>query len=169
LGPGVLDARVVTHTVTQITVRIVYPTNFLASLGKLPISWKAIESTNYQAYIANLRSIECPEETIRDIVVTDVAKLYAKRRAAIRAQGQPYKFWLTGDAWENGPARDPAIRKQLQDLEREQRDLIRQLLGVNLQAELAKYWNADDEQERMYGFPPRKSASELWRCNLNTT
>src|SRR5436190_4011247 len=104
-----VDTRVVTNTVTQIAVRKVSPTNFLASLGKLPISWRAIESTNYQTYIANLRSIECPEETIRDIVVTDVAKLYAKRRAAIRAQGQPYKFWLTGDAWENGPARDPAI------------------------------------------------------------
>ena len=71
LGPGALDARVVTNTVTQIAVRKVYPTNFLASLGKLPISWKAIESTNYQAYIANLRSIGCPEETIADLVIRD--------------------------------------------------------------------------------------------------
>src|SRR5947208_15217937 len=109
LTPYASKSMVVTNTVTQIAVRKVYPTNFRASLGKLPINWRAIESTNYQAYIANLRAIDCPEETIRDIVVTDVAKLFAKRRAAIRAQGQPYKFWLTGDAWENGPARDPAI------------------------------------------------------------
>ncbi len=147
-----LNARVITNMVTQIAVRKVYPTNFLASLGKLPVSWNAIESTNYQTYIANLRAIDCPSETIRDIIITDVAKLYAKRRAAIRAQGQPYRFWQTGDAWENGPARDPVIRKQLQDLESEQRELVKALLGVDLQAELAKYWNADDEQERMYGF-----------------
>src|SRR6266436_950201 len=145
-------ARVITNTVTQVSVRKVYPTNFLSSLGKLPVSWDAIESTNYHTYIANLRAINCPAETIRDIILTDVAKLYSKRRAAIQAQGQPYKFWQTGDGWENRTANNPAIRKQLQDLETEERALIKDLLGVNLEAELAKYWNADDEQERMYGF-----------------
>src|SRR5437773_5090409 len=145
-------ARVVTNTVTQIAVRKVYPTNFLASLGKLPISWNAIESTNYHIYVANLRAIDCPEETVRDIILTDVAKLYAKRRTAIRAQGQPYRFWQTGESWENGSSTNPAIRRQLQQLEKEQRDLIRDLLGVDLQTELSKYWNADDDQERMYGF-----------------
>src|SRR5436309_15212503 len=147
-----IRARVLTNTVTQIAVRKVYPTNFLASLGKLPISWAAIESTNYQDYIRNLHAIDCPEETIRDIILTDVAKLYAKRRAAIRAQGQPYRFWQTGEAWENNATTNPATRRQLQELENEQRELIKQLLGVDLQTELAKYWNADDDQERMYGF-----------------
>src|ERR1043165_5441350 len=68
-----IGSRVVTNTVTQIAVRKVYPTNFLASLGKLPISWNAIESTNYRTYIANLRAIDCPPEAIRDITLTDVA------------------------------------------------------------------------------------------------
>src|SRR5258707_54955 len=146
------NSRVITNTVTQIAVRKVYPTNFLASLGKVPLSWNAIESTNYQSYIVNLRSINCPEETIRDIILADIAKLYARRRAAIRARGQPYRFWQTGDAWENGLAKDPIIQKELQDLEREQRDLVRALLGVDLQTELARYWNAEDDQERTYGF-----------------
>src|SRR6266478_5347629 len=141
LDSNIVPSRMVTNTVTQIAVRKVYPTNFLASLGKLPISWNAIESTNYHTYIANLRAIDCPAETIRDIIVTDVAKLYSKRRAAIRAQGQPYKFWLTGDAWENNAATTPAMRKQLQDIENEERALIKELLGVDLQTELAKYWN----------------------------
>jgi len=147
-----LPTRVVTNTVTQVSVRKVYPTNFLASLGKLPVSWDAIESTNYHTYIANLRAINCPMETIRDIILTDVAKLYSKRRAAIQAQGQPFKFWETGDAWENRGANNPAVRKQLQDLEAEEQALIKDLLGVDLHSELAKYWNADDEQERIYGF-----------------
>ena len=160
--PGQPDlTRLVTNTVTQIAVRKVYPTNFLATLGKLNLNWNAIESTNYHAYIANLRSISCPEETIRDIIVTDVAKLFAKRRAAIRAQAQPYRFWQTGEAWENGPAKDPVLRKQLQELEREQRDLVMELLGVDLQTELAKYWNADDEQERMYGFLPQDKRQKV--------
>jgi hypothetical protein len=35
--------------------------------------WTQIESTNYSEYIANLRSIGCPERTVRDIVTADVA------------------------------------------------------------------------------------------------
>src|SRR5436309_12185016 len=83
-------ARVITNTVTQIAVRKVYPTNFLATFNKLPLTWNSLESTNYRAYISNLRAIDCPPETIRDIIITDIAKLYARRRAAIRAQAQPY-------------------------------------------------------------------------------
>lgn len=37
------------------------------------LNWRQIESTNYSEYIANLRSIGCPEPTIRDIVAADVA------------------------------------------------------------------------------------------------
>ena len=111
------DGKVLTNTVTQIAVRKVYPTNFLAALGKLPLSWNAIESTNYRVYIANLRAIDCPTETIRDIILTDVAKLYARRRTALRAQAQPYQFWkANGEGWENGGT-SPELRKQLQDLE----------------------------------------------------
>src|SRR5258707_8661193 len=113
-------ARVITNTVTQIAVRKVYPTNFLAGLGKIALTWNSIESTNYRAYISNLRAIDCPIETIRDIIITDVAKLYARRRAAIRAQAQPYKYWQTGDAWQSETATTPEIRKQLEDLEKEE-------------------------------------------------
>jgi hypothetical protein len=42
--------------------------------------WSQLESTNYRTYMANLRAIGCPEQTIRDIVVADVHTLYAMRR-----------------------------------------------------------------------------------------
>src|SRR5438128_12417542 len=41
--------------------------------------WRMVESEDYKKYIANLRSIGCPEETIRDIIVADVAKLFDSR------------------------------------------------------------------------------------------
>lgn len=34
--------------------------------------WSQVESTNYFAYIANLRTIGCPEQTIRDIISADL-------------------------------------------------------------------------------------------------
>ena len=42
--------------------------------------WSQLESTNYRTYMANLRAIGCPEQTIRDIVTADVHALYAMRR-----------------------------------------------------------------------------------------
>src|SRR5438552_3974170 len=43
-------------------------------------NWAQVESTDFKNYIANLRAIHCPEETIRDIIVAEVEKLYAARR-----------------------------------------------------------------------------------------
>src|SRR5712671_1846172 len=44
-------------------------------------SWQEVESPDYPTYVANLRDIGCPEQTIRDIIIADVNSLYAKRRA----------------------------------------------------------------------------------------
>ena len=53
------------RTVTQIV------TNTLSQ----KFDWNAVESDDYKKYIANLRAIGCPEETIRDIITADVNKL----------------------------------------------------------------------------------------------
>src|SRR5262249_55086014 len=44
-------------------------------------TWQEVESPDYPTYIANLRDIGCPEQTIRDIIIADVNALYARRRA----------------------------------------------------------------------------------------
>lgn len=55
--------------------RIVVVTNSVASTFR----WDQLESTNYWTYMANLRNIGCPEDTIRDIVRADVHTLYQRR------------------------------------------------------------------------------------------
>jgi RNA polymerase sigma factor (sigma-70 family) len=40
------------------------------------LDWRQVESPDYRTYIKNLRSIGCPERTIRDIVVADVNALF---------------------------------------------------------------------------------------------
>jgi hypothetical protein len=45
-----------------------------------PFRWSQLESTDYRNYIANLRSIGCPEQTIRDIITADVDSVFARRR-----------------------------------------------------------------------------------------
>src|SRR6266850_5923357 len=45
--------------------------------------WRQLETEDYRAYIARLRAIGCPEQTIRDIVIADLDKLMAPRVEAI--------------------------------------------------------------------------------------
>jgi len=44
----------------------------------LPI-WGAVESHEYERYVANLRAVGCPEKTVRDIVVAELNELCEKR------------------------------------------------------------------------------------------
>jgi hypothetical protein len=39
-----------------------------------------VEASDYPTYIANLRAIRCPEQTVRDIIKADVAALFAQKR-----------------------------------------------------------------------------------------
>lgn len=53
--------------------------------GLTPFRWSQLESTDYRQYIANLRGIGCPEQTIRDIVTADVASLYERKRNELKS------------------------------------------------------------------------------------
>jgi len=87
-------------------------------------SWSELESANYGQYIANLRSINCPEQTIRDIIVADVNQLFAKRRST-EALPSTRQWWQS----ETDPALLIQARRQLQLLEKERRAMLTELLG----------------------------------------
>ena len=148
----------VTNSITQITVRKINATNqLLAALAARATSWMALESTNYLAYIQNLRDFGCPEETVRDIIITDIAKLYGRRKAALRWQAQADKYWLPSELAET-----PQFRRQLREIEQEQRDLVRSLLGVDLKRELARYTGDEAYQQAKIAFlPPEKLSAVL--------
>src|SRR5260370_13548163 len=63
-------------------------------------SWQQLESPDYPTYIAHLREIGCPEQTIRDIIIADVNQLYAKKRLVELAAADPQ--WWRSDAHEIG-------------------------------------------------------------------
>lgn len=57
--------------------------------------WSALESTNWDELITNLRAVECPERTIRDILLADAESRYAN---AETASLERLPFWLAGRA-----------------------------------------------------------------------
>lgn len=148
-----LRTKYVTNTVTQIAVRKINATNSLFSaLAGRPLSWQALESTNYFAYIQNLRAFGCPEETVKDIILTDIARLYAKRRGEIRSRAPALNFWQTGDPNATPAGRE--INGLLRQLDQERDDLVRELLDVNFRAEMARYWDEDSGEPQDLTFLP---------------
>lgn len=107
-----------------------------------PLDWRSIESPDYPTYIANLREIGCPEETIRDIILADVNKLYAARRRALSSPQLDWKFWLHPDEVPENDASAKAeqvFQEQRDALELERKRLIHTLLGESsIQAEFAE-------------------------------
>lgn len=148
--PEIIDrTNFVANTVTQITVKKFNATNLLSALANRTLNWNAIESTNYYFYMLNLRSIGCPEETIRDIIIADVAKLYARKRDEILSVAPLPEYWRTVGAGED--LRDPATREALRALEKEKRQLVKDLLGVSYEGEMAKFDAAHEPLARLHG------------------
>ncbi|MEI7729070.1 MAG: hypothetical protein WCO56_05845 [Verrucomicrobiota bacterium] len=94
------------------------------SLNVQLLSWKQIEADDYVQYIANLRSIGCPEETIRDIIIADVDHVYARKRAqlALLRQDQWWQSSLDTKAEER-------MNQQFEALHQEKSALLAKLLG----------------------------------------
>jgi hypothetical protein len=89
--------------------------------------WGKVESPDYRKYIANLRAIGCPEETIRDIIIADVNKLFSTRLAELIGSGSR-NFWETAALCAKVKQRDEQIAR---DLEREKRELLHTLIGLD--------------------------------------
>ena len=84
-----------------------------------PFRWSQIESGDYRTYIANLRGIGCPEQTIRDLVKADVDSLYASRR-------QPLEEKLA----TSGVAGRTTIQRELQELGNQEASAVTALLAA---------------------------------------
>lgn len=93
------------------------------------VDWHMVESEDYRQYIANLRSIGCPEETIRDIITADVNKLFEARRKQMQASStNKFEFWKSGSMFSG--MMDENKIKQQQEMAKEKRELLKTLLGV---------------------------------------
>src|SRR5688572_26039390 len=104
-----------------------------AGVGATPtFHWSEVESADYKEYIAKLRAIQCPEETIRDIIVADINKLYAPREAALKLPGDEEDSVSEDRSRRIAPFER---RKQLREIQKEKNALLMELLGIELPLE----------------------------------
>jgi len=114
--------------------------------------WSQLESTNYREFIANLRAVGCPESTIKDIIVTDVMRLYAQRRGQYYHNGRPFQYWETNDKRKLTEPQIEERDQQLAQIDKELPAVLRELLGINYERELNKYFVDSDEDNSRLAF-----------------
>src|SRR5688500_8776731 len=94
------------------------------------LDWRGVESEDYKKYIANLRAVGCPEETIRDIITADVNKLFEQRKRDVTGTTNKFQFWKTGTFFTD-MFNEEKLNKH-RELAKEKRDLLKELLGVDV-------------------------------------
>ncbi len=115
-------------------------------------NWRQLESTDYRQYIANLRAIGCPEMTIRDIILTDVMRVYAQRLGQYYRNGRDFKYWETNEKRKLKQPQLAEREKQLAVINKELPAVLRELLGINYERELNKYFVDSEEDNRRLAF-----------------
>ena len=124
-------------------------------------NWSQLESEDYKAYIARLRKIGCPEQTIRDIIIADLDKLLAPRLQAIYGWRQDLQYWHPEEEElaNNQDRRD--WWRQEKEIERTKREIIQELVQTDLIRERLNQKGYKDYYERRLGFLPGDKRSQV--------
>jgi hypothetical protein len=118
--------------------------------------WSDIETKDYFAFVANLRSIGCPEKTIQDILIADIEKLYSEREKSYPAP----RFWMTAAERETAAKVE---KEQRREWANEKKQLIFALLGVDWDSEVRRDWVKEPEAAIILGYLPEEKAMSLMK------
>ena len=127
--------------------------------------WRLVESEDYRKYIANLRAIGCPEETIRDIIVADVNKLFESRQRELTASTNKFQFWKAGNPM--AAMFDAERMEKVQALNKEKRALLKELLGVEPDLKPDMMAGVNDMFSTMLDFLPAEKQSKVMDVYMN--
>ena len=114
--------------------------------------WGHLESSDYKEYIARLRAFGVPERTIRDIIMAEVSKMYRPKFAALRPprKADNPNFWE--DRYGYSPTRQTKEQlEQTRALSKEQKELVKALLGSDVYDQIASDSGQPDWTSRMFG------------------
>ncbi|HET7625926.1 MAG TPA: hypothetical protein VFM25_11750, partial [Verrucomicrobiae bacterium] len=120
----IVSARRVTPAKPRVLYEPSQPGKTNVVVRRQAFMWSQIESPDYPTFVANLRDIGCPEQTIRDIIIADVNSLYAKRLATEIVT--PEQQW-----WRSQPDTNTLriASEKIHALDDERRALLTRLLG----------------------------------------
>jgi hypothetical protein len=117
--------------------------------------WSMLQSSDAKKFVANLRAVGCPEQTVKDIILAMVNKQFAPRFAAVK--GAPNAFWKPTRL---GYVSTPDQRKELAALEKERGQLLKDLLGYDVKEPDHRGYVPPDRSEVAFLSEERRAALE---------
>ena len=151
--PGAVQASLNSASHTAVVERIVVVTN--------AVKWAQLESEDYKTYIARLRSISCPEQTIRDIIIADLDKLLAPEIQALRGRRKDLKYWNSEEEEMANNVDSREVARKAAEVERRKRDILRELVNADLQRERLLSKGEDDYYQRRLNWLPEDRRQQI--------
>lgn len=147
------SSTTVTNFVTN-TVRVTVDlpaTNVVAATNEA-FAWGHLVSPDLKQYVANLRGVGCPEQTVRDIVLAIVNKQFAPRFAANKPQPQPY--------WQKRRRTYVNVEqaKELAAIEKERQAILKDLLGYEVKDADHRGYKPEERDEFTFLSAERRAA-----------
>ena len=137
-----------------------------AATGKITVvtnslRWAQLESEDYKTYIARLRGIGCPEQTIRDIIIADLDKLLAPEIAAAYGRRKELRYWHPEEAEMINDVSPRDVFQKQREIDQRKRDIIRELINADLSRERMRASGQEDYYERRLGFLPEERRTRV--------
>ena len=123
--------------------------------------WKQLESEDYREYITRLRSIGCPEQTIRDLIIADLDKLYAPKIQSLQGRRKELAYWHSEEEELANDVNKREQQAQQRQIDKEKRRVIEELLGIDLVRERLKQQGQEDYYERRLSFLPEGKRDQV--------
>ncbi len=150
-APARRAARGIDRTVVEPTYLVV--TNQLR--------WAQLESEDYKEYVTRLRAIDCPEQTIRELIIADLDKVMAPELQALYGRRAELKYWHSEEEEMANDVNGRELAKQERELEKRKRDIVRELVSADLARERMKQSGREDYTERRLGFLPEERRTQV--------
>ena len=125
-----------------------------ASVATNSFQWAQLESEDYKTYVARLRAIGCPEQTVRDIIIADLDKLFAPELRAAAGRRKDLKYWNPEEEEMLNDIDPRELSRQERELDRRKREIIQELVDADLVRERSKASGQEDYYERRLKFLP---------------
>ena len=116
------------------------------------LEWSQLESEDYKEYIARLRAIGCPEQTIRELIIADLDKVMAPEIQALHGRRPELKYWHSEEEEMANNVDLHQLAKREREIEKRKRDIIRELVNADLTRERMKQTGQEDYRERRLAF-----------------
>lgn len=125
------------------------------------LKWAQLESEDYHTYIARLRAIGCPEQTIRDLIIADLDKTLAPELQSLYGRRPELKYWHPEEE-ELANDTDPReLAKKERAIDQRKRAIIRELVNVDLIRERQRAQGQADFYERRLAFLPEDRRDQV--------